>query len=228
MSHVHRGLFRGFAPHFFGSNLKCGTHPIFRDMPLKHDIRTNGDKPDKTVRCVDNSNRIKYEVRTSESTNATSVFGMARSMDTPTCANVSPPADSDSIDGRDRNVASHHNDATSLPTPCIGNDFKDEPVGMCNESCNDDHTELDDNSPGSQRSESKDKPPFSYVAMIAMAIRDSADKRLTLSGIYQYITKKFAYFDMVGYTKHNISIYVIYLHLYVCLNIYIRLYHRIN
>lgn len=39
------------------------------------------------------------------------------------------------------------------------------------------------------------KPPYSYVALIAMAIQDTSTKRATLSEIYQFITSKFPYFE---------------------------------
>ena len=38
------------------------------------------------------------------------------------------------------------------------------------------------------------KPPYSYVAMIAMAIQNSKDGKLKLCEIYSYIRDKFAYY----------------------------------
>lgn len=88
-------------------------------------------------------------------------------------------------------------------------------VGTGNRSLTEDKDgddgENDDGEKSDDASKRPEKPPYSYIALIVMAIQATPTKKLTLSEIYQYLQNKFEFFrgpyqGWKNSVRHNLSL----------------------
>lgn len=84
--------------------------------------------------------------------------------------------------------------ASIVATPIIAKTtIQSEVEEICDPSDDDIESEIEDSN---QCNSTLKKPPYSYATIIAQAINSTEDKRMTLSGIYNYITTNFPYYQL--------------------------------
>ncbi|KAF8571761.1 hypothetical protein P879_01045 [Paragonimus westermani] len=102
-------------------------------------------------------------------------------------------------------------DRTEQPSATEGSE-------MCTKSISDTGTDTAEGGKKPNANRRSEKPPFSYIALIAMAIKASPAKQCTLSEIYQYLYTQFAFFrgQYTGWknsVRHNLSLNEVFIKL---------------
>lgn len=108
-------------------------------------------------------------------------------------------ASSSSSSSGSSNIIKSNISAPTSPSSSVSDDSSVSPVSP---------TENGQTKGGKQKTE---KPPFSYIALIVMAIQNSTAKKMTLNEIYQYLSTHFSFFQgqyqgWKNSVRHNLSL----------------------